>query len=197
MFSSRDLHVYRLSSSKFNISLQILWTQIILWKLNFLDQWDKYSLQSQSFYQITHFFGSHQSSILFTLILKVIEWTNLFHYFSWTTGGANCLLSRFYSRETWSIVFWIQIYSTSIFVKVTVCTYVIPLSPFHARTAGQISAKFCTDLTTNSGKVLNTSMTPPTLPLDPGVPQILKPKWVTGPYHSLRRPKRRPWTFFF
>jgi len=52
-----------------------------------------------------------------------------------------------------------------------VCTY---------QTAGPISTKFCTDLHTNSGKVLNTSMTTPTQPLDPGVPQTPKPKWITG-----------------
>jgi len=52
--------------------------------------------------------------------------------------------------------------------------------PFHARTARPISTKFCTDLPTNSGKVLNTSMTTPTQPVDPSVPQTLKPKWVTG-----------------
>jgi len=54
------------------------------------------------------------------------------------------------------------------------------MSPFHARTARPISTKFCTDLPTNSGKVLNTTMTPPTRPPDPGVPQTPKPKWVTG-----------------
>jgi len=54
------------------------------------------------------------------------------------------------------------------------------MSPFHARTAEPISTKFCTDLCTNSGKVLNTIMTPPTRPLDPGVPQTPKPKQVTG-----------------
>jgi len=47
--------------------------------------------------------------------------------------------------------------------------------PFHARTARPISTKFCTDLPTNSGKVLSTSITPTTRPLDPGVPQTLKP----------------------
>jgi len=51
--------------------------------------------------------------------------------------------------------------------------------PFHAQTAGPISTKFCTDLPNSSGKVLNTSMTPQTQPLDPGVAQTLKPKWVT------------------
>jgi len=44
------------------------------------------------------------------------------------------------------------------------------MSPFHARTAGPISTKFCTDLPTNSGKILNTVMIPPTP----------KPKRVTG-----------------
>jgi len=52
--------------------------------------------------------------------------------------------------------------------------------PFHARTAGPISTKFCTDLHTNSGKVLSTCMTPPTRPPDPGVPQTPKPQQVTG-----------------
>jgi len=56
----------------------------------------------------------------------------------------------------------------------------LPMYPFHARTARPISTKFCTDLPNNSGKVLNTSMTLPTQPLDPGVPQTLKPKWVMG-----------------
>jgi len=35
----------------------------------------------------------------------------------------------------------------------------VPMSLFHSR---QVSTKFCTDLRTNSGKVLNTRMTPPT-----------------------------------
>jgi len=67
----------------------------------------------------------------------------------------------------------------SIYIKVTICTYV-PMSLFHAQTAKPISTKFCSDLPTNSGKVLNTSMTPLTLPLDPRLPQTPKPKWVTG-----------------
>jgi len=67
----------------------------------------------------------------------------------------------------------------SIYIKVTVCTYVL-MSPFHARNARPISTKFCTDLPTNSWKVLNTSMTPPTRPLDPRVPETPKSKWVTG-----------------
>jgi len=54
------------------------------------------------------------------------------------------------------------------------------MSPFYARTFRPISTKFCTDLPTNSGKVLNISMTPPTQLLDPRVPQTLKPKWVKG-----------------
>jgi len=43
----------------------------------------------------------------------------------------------------------------------------VPVSLFHARTAQPISTKFCTDLDTNSGRVLNTSMAPPTRPPDP------------------------------
>jgi len=54
------------------------------------------------------------------------------------------------------------------------------MSPFHARTARPISTKFCTDLPTNSGKVLNKSMIPPTRTLDPRVPQTPKPKRITG-----------------
>jgi len=49
--------------------------------------------------------------------------------------------------------------------------------PYHARTARPISTKFYTDLPANSGKVLNTCMTPPTQPLDPRVPQTPKPEW--------------------
>jgi len=53
--------------------------------------------------------------------------------------------------------------------------------PFHAQTAGPIPTKFCTErIPTNSGKVLNTTMTPPTRPLDPEVLQTLKPKQVMG-----------------
>jgi len=44
------------------------------------------------------------------------------------------------------------------------CTY---MYPFHAQTARPISTKFCTDLPANSGKVLNTSVTPPTWPPGP------------------------------
>jgi len=40
------------------------------------------------------------------------------------------------------------------------------MSLFHMRT-GPISTKFCKYLHTNSEKVLSTSMTPPTLTLDP------------------------------
>jgi len=60
-----------------------------------------------------------------------------------------------------------------IYIYKTDCNYV-PMSLFHARTARPISTKFCTDLPTNPGMVLSTSMTPPTLPLDPGVPQTPK-----------------------
>jgi len=63
--------------------------------------------------------------------------------------------------------------SKSTYIKVTVCTCVA-MSPFHTRTVRPISTKFCTD-PANSGKVLNTSMTLPTQPLDLGVPQTLKP----------------------
>jgi len=42
------------------------------------------------------------------------------------------------------------------------------------------STKFCTGLPDNSGKVLNTSMTPKTWPPDPRVPQTPKPKQITG-----------------
>jgi len=59
------------------------------------------------------------------------------------------------------------------------CTY-LPMYPFHALTARPISTKFCTDLPTNSGKVLNTSMTLQTLALDPRVSQTPKPKRVMG-----------------
>jgi len=48
------------------------------------------------------------------------------------------------------------------------------------QTARLISTKFCTDLSTNSWKVLNTTITPPTQPPDPGVPQTPKPKQTTG-----------------
>jgi len=50
----------------------------------------------------------------------------------------------------------------------------LPMSLFHARTAGPISTKFCTDLPTNPGMVLSTSMTAPTWPPDPRVPQTPK-----------------------
>jgi len=54
------------------------------------------------------------------------------------------------------------------------------MSLFHPRTAKPISAKFCTDLHTNSGKGLNTSMTLPIWPPDFRVPQTPNPKQVTG-----------------
>jgi len=49
-----------------------------------------------------------------------------------------------------------------------------------ARTTRSISTKFCTDLHSISGKVLNTSMTRQPNPWTPGVPQTPKPKWVMG-----------------
>jgi len=59
----------------------------------------------------------------------------------------------------------------SMYIKQTVCTYLciyVPVSLFHVRTARPISTKFSRSLHTNSGKVLNTSMTPPNKP--PGTP---------------------------
>jgi len=49
------------------------------------------------------------------------------------------------------------------------------MSPFHAWTP--ISTKFRTDLPANSGKVLNTSMTPPTRPPDTGYPKLQNLNW--------------------
>jgi len=69
-------------------------------------------------------------------------------------------------------------YSVSyICIKVTFCTYVPFSRPNRWTNIHQI---LHTDLPINSGKVLNTSMTPQTLPLDSGVSQTPKPKWVTG-----------------
>jgi len=57
----------------------------------------------------------------------------------------------------------------------------VPVSLFHAWTAVPISAKFCTDLPTNSRKcVLNTTMTPPAQLPDSGIPQTPKPKQIIG-----------------
>jgi len=50
------------------------------------------------------------------------------------------------------------------------------MSCFHAQTAGPISTKFSTDLHTISGKVLNTSITPPT----PNLLTLGYPKLITG-----------------
>jgi len=47
----------------------------------------------------------------------------------------------------------------------------VPMSFFH----GLISTKFCADLHANPGKVLNTTMTPPTWSPDPRVSQTPKP----------------------
>jgi len=58
------------------------------------------------------------------------------------------------------------------------CTY-LSASLFHLQTARPISTNFCTDLCNSLGKVLNTSLTLPTQPSDPGVPQIPKPKQIT------------------
>jgi len=67
----------------------------------------------------------------------------------------------------------------SVYIKQTVCTYLctcVPLSLANCRTNLR---QICTDLHTNSGKVLKTSLTPPTQPPDPGVPQTPKPKQNT------------------
>jgi len=63
-----------------------------------------------------------------------------------------------------------------IYKRLCPCTY-LPVSLFYTQTAKPISTKFCTDLHTNSGKVPNTSLTPPTWTPDPGVPQNPKPFW--------------------
>jgi len=55
----------------------------------------------------------------------------------------------------------------------------VPVPLFHMQTDVPISTKFCTDLHTISGKVLNTSLTPPSWPPYPVVPQPPKPKQVT------------------
>jgi len=54
------------------------------------------------------------------------------------------------------------------------------MSLFHNQTPGTISTKFYTDFHTNTGKVLNTSLTWPTQPPDPWVPQTSKPIQITG-----------------
>jgi len=56
----------------------------------------------------------------------------------------------------------------------------VPMFPFHARIPWPISTKFCTDLHNNSGKVINTSMTPPTRLQDPRVLQTPEPKLDKG-----------------
>jgi len=69
-----------------------------------------------------------------------------------------------------------------IYIKVTVCAFVPFSRPNHWTNLHQILHRppSCVkNLPTNSGKVLNTSMTPPTWPLDHGLPQTPKPKWVT------------------
>jgi len=64
--------------------------------------------------------------------------------------------------------------------KQTVCTFVPYLCPsFTHEPLNQSLTKFWTDLHTNSGKVLHTSMTPPTRRPDHGVPQTTKPRQIT------------------
>jgi len=53
----------------------------------------------------------------------------------------------------------------------TECLYLC-MYLFHKRTAQPISTKFCTDFHTNTGKVLNTSMTCQSNPLTPGYPKL-------------------------
>jgi len=69
------------------------------------------------------------------------------------------------------------------------CLYV-PMSLFCSQTARQTSTKFCTDLHTNSGKIPYTSMTLPTRPPDPRVPQTSKLLPISGekplPYKNVQ-----------
>jgi len=58
----------------------------------------------------------------------------------------------------------------SLYLKQAVPYYLPMYVP--AQTAGPISTKFCTDLLTNSGKLLNTTMTPQPDPLTPGYPKL-------------------------
>jgi len=60
------------------------------------------------------------------------------------------------------------------------CTYVPTYVPFSRPNRRTNLHQILHRPPTNSGKVLNASMTPQTQPLDPGVPQTPKPKWVTG-----------------
>jgi len=88
-----------------------------------------------------------------------------------------CFNANFEPVHPWSQFYHGQFrdpYGLSIYIYKSDCLYLCP------RTAGPISTKFCTDLPTNSGKVLNTSMTLPTQPPDPGVPQTPKPQQITG-----------------
>jgi len=62
-----------------------------------------------------------------------------------------------------------------VYLYKTDCLYL-----FQVLTAVPISIKFCTDLHTNSVKVLNTTMTPTAQLPDPGVPQTPKPDQITG-----------------
>jgi len=72
--------------------------------------------------------------------------------------------------------YWARLTSLSIKIKQTVCTYMYLCPSFTCEPPDQ----FCTDLHTHSGKVLNTILTPPTWPPDPGIPQTPKPKQITG-----------------
>jgi len=83
------------------------------------------------------------------------------------------------------IPFDFSLFFLSLYIKVTGCNHV-PMSLFHKRTARPISTKFCTDLPTNPGMVLSTSMTASTRPPDPRVPQT--PKYVSSSNFSRAAP---------
>jgi len=70
-----------------------------------------------------------------------------------------------------------QNYLSSMYIKVTVCTYIPTCVPF-SRSNRQTNLHQI--LHRPPHQVLNTSMTEPSWPPDPGVPQTLEPKWVMG-----------------
>jgi len=93
-----------------------------------------------------------------------------------------CLKTNFWSF--WGHAKRQIFFLTCIYIYRSDCLYLCPL--FTPKPPHPISTKFCTDLPTNSGKVLITSMTAPTRPPGPrgtpnsGVPQTPKPKQVKG-----------------
>jgi len=98
-----------------------------------------------------------------------------------TTVPYNVIVSNSHLSYPWlnfgNGIFWYN-YLHRCFIYVE--RLFVHISLFQAQTTAPLSGIFCTDLHTNSGKVLNTSLTPLTWPLDPGVPQTPKPKCVTG-----------------